>query len=210
MKTKTKQIVRVYDIHVIMSNWVTGLEYQQIFRKPLYLEINTGTRKDMYSQIDYHIEGLFEGEIIGFEWELTKPMSKTIKVIKDTDRCTIIKNKIVSVLTDDDLTPKNRKRKLIEKHHKLWGHDYASTEAFYHLMGGSDFYTPMVIKVNGDTYWYVRNNDTKAYLYICDKELKDTKLNIDFSKGHGCGFLTKKPSKRTQIILNKVYQLNNK
>jgi hypothetical protein len=113
---------------------------------------------------------------------------------------TIIKL-ISNNLSDDLLKPKY----LIEGRNKFTGHCYVATEAAYHLLSNKNkmVYKPAILNINGDTHWFLKN--------ILDHTIIDiTRDQFDFipnyNDSRGCGFLTKKPSKRTTILLNKIKQ----
>lgn len=84
---------------------------------------------------------------------------------------------------------------------KRKGNCYAAAEALYHILGGKRAgLTPMVVKLpNGGTHWYLR---TIAW-EIIDPSRKQFvgKLDFDYYRGRGCGFLTKKPSKRARKLI---------
>lgn len=80
---------------------------------------------------------------------------------------------------------------------KLRGNCYVTCEALYHLMGGelSDW-TPAYLKHEGDTHWFLRQGDI-----VLDPTVQQFKTLPDYSKARGCGFLTKKPSKRARVLM---------
>ena len=108
-------------------------------------------------------------------------------------------------LTDDVLSPKYRK---ILRKTPLEGHCYVAAEALYHLMGGSAAkLTAFVASYEEDgqkfTHWWLRNSrgnilDPTASQYL------DIGQEPPYSKGKAIGFLTKAPSARAQIVINKV------
>ncbi len=77
---------------------------------------------------------------------------------------------------------------------------YPAAEALYYLLGGKEAgYKPMRMKVGNIQHWWIRGpeGDLDPTVYQFDK-------TPDYSKGIGCGFLTKEPSKRAHIIMERV------
>lgn len=90
--------------------------------------------------------------------------------------------------------------KVIQQPH---GWCYAASEAAYHLLGGKEAgYTPMVasyyIDLQRFTHWWLRRPDGTV-LDITEGQFP---YPFKYSWGKGCGFLTKKPSKRAQEIID--------
>lgn len=86
------------------------------------------------------------------------------------------------------------------------GNCYVTCEALYHLLGGKKVgWVPCVVKVNGQTHWYLESRmwDGSVWLRL-DPTAKQFKDPVDYSKGRGCGFLTKAPSKKARKLMNKM------
>lgn len=87
------------------------------------------------------------------------------------------------------------------------GKCYAASEAAYHLLGGKEAgYTPAFMRINPrvmgyDTHWALRRADGS----ILDITAEQFSL-ISYDKMKGCGFLTKKPSKKAQEIIDEVQE----
>jgi hypothetical protein len=82
------------------------------------------------------------------------------------------------------------------------GHCYAASEALFHLCGGRESgLTPMVIRHEGATHWFLRTWGTKE---IIDPTAEQFETPVPYSKARGCGFLTARPSKRAQVIIDRV------
>lgn len=80
---------------------------------------------------------------------------------------------------------------------------YVTAEALYHLLGGkSAGYVPMVLNHEGGTHWYLEHRGSATT--ILDPTEWQFAGTPDYSKGRGCGFLTKKPSKRAQALMDKL------
>ena len=94
----------------------------------------------------------------------------------------------------------NRRKKKKAKR----GNCYVVCEALYHLMGGKRAgYIPHRLRHEGDTHWYLVQNHN-GHPVIIDPTVKQFRRKPDYSKGVGCGFLTKKPSKRAREMMKKL------
>lgn len=95
-----------------------------------------------------------------------------------------------------------------EQTHPLEGHCYVATEALLHLLGPGDW-KPMVasyVDSGGKaTHWWLVNKvtgkraDPTREQYLPEKP--------PYHLGRGTGFLTKKPSRRAQIVLDRIAQM---
>ena len=112
---------------------------------------------------------------------------------------------IVDSLSDDLLKPKY---KSIKNRNKFTGHCYVATETLYYLIDDNERinYIPARIKINDDNHWVLVNKETNEIYDITKNQFK---FPIDYSKIRKCWFLTKTPSKRTLILLNRIYEKNN-
>lgn len=106
----------------------------------------------------------------------------------------ILIKRIKNNLTDDLRKPKYRGH-----HNKLWGHCYVASETLYHLWGKKYGYKPRYIKIDGDTHWFLENEDA-----IIDVTESQFKIKPDYSKSKGSGFLTKEPSKRSVELMKRI------
>lgn len=91
------------------------------------------------------------------------------------------------------------------------GHCYTGAEALYHLLGGKsanlEVYVASYTSDEGKcTHWWLRTSKGKI--------LDPTKIQYTaygeqppYHLGRKCGFLTKKPSKRAQIVIDRVQSL---
>ena len=83
--------------------------------------------------------------------------------------------------------------------HPLHGHCYVACEALWHACGRSPDLRPTVLRMpDGGTHWYLRT----PWPYPIDPTADQFSRAVDYAAGRGCGFLTKKPSKRAQIVLD--------
>lgn len=114
-------------------------------------------------------------------------------------------NLIVDSLSDDLLS--DEYRKLLNRN-KYTGHCYVATEVMYYLMDEKikSEYVPSTLKVNNITHWFLKN---KINGHIIDITKKQFNFNLDYTKSINKGFLTKFPSKRALILINKINEKNN-
>lgn len=82
------------------------------------------------------------------------------------------------------------------------GQCYAASEAAYHMLGGKEAgLTPKYVKMPKDNHWWLEDADGE----IIDLTMGQYERQyVPYDKGKGCGFLTKKPSKRAQKIIDEV------
>ena len=83
----------------------------------------------------------------------------------------------------------------------LAGHCYVASEALYHLLGGKQAgWKPMYVKHEGFSHWFLMNDKGD----ILDATIEQFKTPVPIEKAKGKGFLTKGPSRRAQIVINRV------
>lgn len=100
---------------------------------------------------------------------------------------------IQAVLTPDLLKWGTHKA----KQHPFKGHCYVAAEALYHALGGLQAgYTPMFIKHEGASHWYVRTPDHR-YL---DPTAEQFSTPVPYAEGTAKGFMTGEPSKRARTV----------
>ena len=82
--------------------------------------------------------------------------------------------------------------------HPASGLCYPASEAFYHSVGGKAAgYTPMQLKHEGVSHWWVRGPKGEVY----DLTENQFKSAVPHEKSRGRGFLTSDPSERAEILL---------
>lgn len=99
-------------------------------------------------------------------------------------------------LTDD------LRRPLWQGHsNPLAGHCYVASEVTYHLMGGKDAgLTPQFVRHEGQPHWFLRDADG----LVIDPTADQFDTLVPYNRARGCGFLTKQPSRRAQIVLDRM------
>ena len=109
---------------------------------------------------------------------------------------------IIDCLSPDLLKPEYINKNKINPLH---GHCYVATEAFYHFMAEEEKkeFSPAIIKVGNITHWFLINDDNDQVIDLTSQQFN---FKLDYSKSRKCGFLTKKPSKRCLILINRVYE----
>lgn len=108
------------------------------------------------------------------------------------------------------LTPDLLKGRWKKQSHPLEGHCYVAAESLWWLLGCVDW-TPYCASYQDEggkaTHWWLVNKQTRK---IADPT-KEQYLPDEppYHLGRGNGFLTKKPCKRAQIVVERVYGLAN-
>tara|TARA_Y100001963_G_scaffold53185_1_gene74517 strand:+ start:83 stop:1372 length:1290 start_codon:yes stop_codon:yes gene_type:complete len=105
--------------------------------------------------------------------------------------------KRISDNLSDDLLKKEYKN--IPDKNKFTGHCYVASECYYHLCPDKlDVYH---IKHENSTHWFLKDNDK-----IIDVTREQFKTPVPYNNAVKGFFLTKKPSKRARILINRVIQ----
>jgi len=109
---------------------------------------------------------------------------------------------ILDHLTDDLL---DKKHLAIKKKNpnlpQTFGHCYVASEAAYYLLGGKEEgWKPMFVRHLGASHWFLKHESG----LILDLTWNQFKSPVDYSKGRGTGFLTKKPSRRAKTLLIRI------
>lgn len=87
---------------------------------------------------------------------------------------------------------------------EMAGHCYVASEALYHKLGGKKAgWTPQTIKHEGGPHWYLKHKSGAILDATCDQ----FETPVPYEQGRGCGFLTGKPSARTQVLLERLDRL---
>lgn len=109
----------------------------------------------------------------------------------DQEIVALIKNYL-----SDDL----RKKKYQGNPNRFVGHCYVGSEAFYYIRN-SKAYVPSYVKFENDVHWFITKNDGT----IIDTTIEQFDGKIPpYHLKKNCGFLTKKPSKRTRILIQRI------
>lgn len=84
----------------------------------------------------------------------------------------------------------------------LRGHCYVASEALYHLLG-RDSYIPTRARLCGETHWWLRHQDGD----VLDPTAAQFSEPFFYEKGVGGGFMTRQPSRRAQVVIDRVRQM---
>lgn len=112
---------------------------------------------------------------------------------------------LVTEITSVCFNSNDLRQKRYQNHpNKLRGHCYVASEALYHLLGGKKSgFIPHVIKISDDeSHWFLKHVSERMIL-----DPTSTQFQGGFIKYHqsvGKGFLTKQPSKRAKILMERV------
>lgn len=68
-----------------------------------------------------------------------------------------------------------------------------------------DSFHPHILKINNDTHWFLKNKNTNEVVDITRNQFP---FNIDYTNSRRVAFLTKSPSKRSQILISRVNESN--
>ncbi len=110
-----------------------------------------------------------------------------------------LRTAIVAELSPDLLKPQYLR---LEKRNRFTGHCYVASEALYHLRGGvASGLLPQCVRHEGGVHWYLKRQSDG---HIFDLTARQFSSPPPYEIGKGCGFLTKKPSKRCQVLIRRV------
>lgn len=109
--------------------------------------------------------------------------------------------KIQSHLSNDLL--KDKYKLICSNKHRYFGHCYVATETFYHSLPEFEKlnWIPQILSTEHGTHWFLKNKITNEIIDLTKEQFSYT---LDYSKSTGCGFLTKNPSKRSLILMNRL------
>ena len=103
-------------------------------------------------------------------------------------------------LTPDLLKPEYRE---INKSNPMYGHCYVATETLYHLLNEDTFKPHYGKDSNGVTHWWLENHTGNKLDVTADQYLSQG-MNPPYSVGRRGAFLTKKPSKRSRVLIDRI------
>lgn len=79
------------------------------------------------------------------------------------------------------------------------GHCYVASECYFHLV--NEPLKPMNIQHEGVSHWFLKNTENGE---IIDITFDQFKTGVPYNQARGRGFLTKKPSKRCQKLIDRI------
>ncbi|MCV9964623.1 hypothetical protein OIU34_22285 [Pararhizobium sp. BT-229] len=117
--------------------------------------------------------------------------------------------RVGDVLTPELLTGRWRNA-MAETGNRYAGHCYAAAEALFHMVGGrAKGWLPCVMSHStwregldpGETHWFIRHERTGE---ILDPTALQFDTPVPYGLSKGCGFLTRGPSKRAKVIMERL------
>ena len=119
-------------------------------------------------------------------------------VVTDKSYLKLVKE-VRSCLSDELRNPPYRGNE-----NPMTGHCYVACEVLYHKLGGKEEgWKPMTIRHEGGPHWFLQHEDGT----ILDPTADQFQSPVPYEEGRGCGFLTKQPSKRAQVVLDRLEDL---
>ena len=106
-----------------------------------------------------------------------------------------IKKRIINNLSDDLL---KKEYLTLKNKNKYTGHCYVASECYYHL--SSEDLNIYHIKHENSTHWFLKNNIDQNI----DLTSEQFETPVPYKKAKRGAFLTKKPSKRAKILIDRV------
>jgi hypothetical protein len=81
------------------------------------------------------------------------------------------------------------------------GNCYVTCESLYHLLGArASGWSPYVMRLDSDTHWFLKHDSG----VILDPTVAQFSKPPDYSLGRRTGFLTRVPSKRAKVLMDKM------
>ena len=112
--------------------------------------------------------------------------------------------KIQSSLSVDLLKKEYQKENKINF---LFGHCYVATETLYHLMNNKEVKPCCARDDEGIVHWWLQYKKSGKIIDPTSNQYYSVGKVPPYNKGRGTGFLTKQPSKRTQTVMERVYNV---
>ncbi len=112
--------------------------------------------------------------------------------------------RVQACLRSDFLKPKYRRalKHIAKVRRPFYGQCYVAAESVFHILGGkAKGWVPVNMKTKTGPHWFIKNKHTNE---IIDPTAKQFACGLDYNKGIGKGFLTKKPSKNAQKVISCV------
>lgn len=101
----------------------------------------------------------------------------------------------------ENLKNEDRQSKYRGRENPLAGHCYVASEVLYHLLGGKlSGWKPCSIRVGNVVHWYLEHSKYG----ILDATAGQFHGPIDYRAGRSRGFLTRAPSKRSRVVMERM------
>ena len=110
---------------------------------------------------------------------------------------------IRKVLTPDLVQPKYRGH----PENPMFGHCYVASEALYHMLGGkvAGYQSYRGKDDTGDVHWWLEDTLTGHRYDVTADQYLSVGKRPPYAAGRAGPFLTKKPSRRAQIVIDRVH-----
>lgn len=90
---------------------------------------------------------------------------------------------------------------LLKSGYSKGAHCYVASESLYHILGGKESnLKPMNIKHEGVQHWFLLSSNG----VVIDVTADQFSTPVPYDQARGRGFLTSKPSKRAQILIERI------
>jgi hypothetical protein len=87
----------------------------------------------------------------------------------------------------------------------MFGHCYVASEVLYHMIKDSGNYSACCARdERGVVHWWIVDNETSKIYDTTSDQYYSRGLVPPYSNGKKTGFLTKDPSKRALIVMQKM------
>lgn len=118
----------------------------------------------------------------------------------DTDVQTCIE--LIRANLSDELLSTQQRKRMCGMPRPTAGHCYVAVEALWHLAEGASrgWKTKVVRLPDGNTHWWIVTGDGE----ILDPTAVQFEAPPDYSKGKARGLLTRQPSRRCQVLLQRI------
>lgn len=111
-------------------------------------------------------------------------------------------DKIRQCMTPDLLKPQYKTE---NASNPMFGHCYVASEVLYHNIKNYGNYSACCARDEQEiVHWWIVDNDTSNIYDVTSDQYYNKGLIPPYSKGKKTGFLTKKPSKRAMIVMERL------
>ncbi len=104
-------------------------------------------------------------------------------------------------------SPELRQSKYLVQKHPMAGFSYVASEALYHLGAREAGFIPVTLRVGDDVHWYLRHPDGRLLDPTADQFREHPPSLLERRSARGRGFLTRHPSKRCRIALERLDEM---
>lgn len=99
----------------------------------------------------------------------------------------------------------------IPEKHITTGHCYIASEAIYHLCGGKNEWSSFTGRDHtGGTHWWLKNKNSGEIIDPTQEQYLFLGHKPPHESGRSCGFLTREPSKRAKVLIERILSIIEK